>query len=556
MTGGASTRPPTGEDLGARQRWWGWGREDGRPELPAGAGGVLEQHLGPLGEATPAAPLASVRLEDPALSATARQALEGAVGGPYVRDDRLTRIAHAAGKSYPDLVRLRSGDGSPAPDAVVHPGTHAEVEAVLGACAEHGVAVVPFGGGTSVVGGVEPVREGFDAVIALDLRRLNRLVATDRRSLTATLEAGLPGPAAEGLLAARGLTLGHFPQSFEFATIGGFAATRSAGQASTGYGRFDELVLGLRCVAPAGEVVARPFPASAAGPSLREVLVGSEGVLGVITEVTLAVRPRPPAQRYEAWSFRSFGAGAEAFREMEQSDLSPDVARLSDEAETRLSMGLASSGSAVERIGAGYLRLRGHREPCLAILGWEDEAEELVRRRSRAAPLLRAHGGVQLGERPGRSWLRSRYAAPYLRDDLLDRGLLVETLETATAWSGLLDLHAAVTAALDGALRARGTPPLVVCHVSHLYPAGASLYFTFMARRERGAEIEQWRAAKEAASRAIVQGGGTITHHHGVGRDHAPWMADEVGELGLELLRAAKSRLDPQGIMNPGKLLG
>jgi alkyldihydroxyacetonephosphate synthase len=263
----------------------------------------------------------------------------------------------------------------------------------------------------------------------------------------------------------------------------------------------------------------------------------------------------PDARRYEGWSFRSFAEGADAFREMEQAGASGDVARLSDEAETALTMGLVSTGSALERAGRTYLRLRGHGGGCIAILGFEGDADEVAERRARTARLLRGAGGLSLGERPGRAWARSRFAGPYLRDELLDHGMMIETLETATSWSGLMELYAGVGEALRSALGERGTPPLVMCHVSHLYRSGASLYFTFLARQKRGAEMDQWLAAKRAASDAIVAGGGTITHHHAIGRDHAPWMRAEVGDLGLELLRAAKERLDPAGIMNPGKLI-
>ncbi len=390
---------------------------------------------------------------------------------------------------------------------------------------------------------------------------MDAVLDADPHSLTATLSPGLTGPAAEAALGSRGMTLGHFPQSFEYATIGGFVATRSAGQASTGYGRIDELVRGLRCATPAGDLVARALPASAAGPDLRELLVGSEGVLGVITEATLSVRRAPSDRRYEGWSFRSFDEGAEAFRVMEQGGAAPDVARLSDESETRLSLALAAAGasgrraSAKRRAGERYLRARGHEGGCIAILGWEGERREVGRRRSASARLARRGGGVPLGRGPGRAWARGRYAGPYLRDALLDRGVMVETLETATTWSRLGELYEAVASALRESLSERGTRPLVLCHVSHLYPSGASLYFTFLARQERGAELDQWRAAKGAATDAIVGAGGTITHHHAVGRDHAPWMRAEVGEVGLEVLRAAKERLDPRGIMNPGKLL-
>ena len=537
-------------------RWWGWGEDGHVVAIPEAATALLREEIG----ADPSAPprrhvaLEEVRLPAPRLPATARERLSAAVGAERVRDDRGARVAHAAGRSYPDLVRLRVGDGSSAPDAVVTPESVDQVRAVLAACAERGVAVVPFGGGTSVVGGVEPVSDGFAGAVSIDLGSLDRVVSIDRTSLTATFEAGLNGPRIEGALGAEGLTLGHFPQSFEYSTVGGWIATRSAGVASTGYGRIDELVEGLRLVAPAGEVDARALPASAAGPDLRELLVGSEGVLGVICQATLRVRRAPGERRYEGWWFGSFAEGREAFRVMEQADASPDVARLSDEDETRFSLVLASPGGAVERLGRAYLRARGRESGCLAIVGFEGTAEDVERRRVRTGSLLRAGGGIALGRRPGELWVRSRYTGPYLRDELLDRAILVDTLETAGSWTNLDSLYRATADALRSALNERGTRPFVMCHVSHLYRSRASLYFTFMARQQDDA-LAQWRAAKAAASEAIVAAGGTITHHHAVGRDHARWMRAEVGEMGLELIRAAKERLDPAGIMNPGKLL-
>jgi alkyldihydroxyacetonephosphate synthase len=536
-------------------RWWGWGEDGHSVPLPAAAEALLSEELGadPSVRKHPV-PFEQVSVPDPELAAAAREQLVSAVGAEHVRDDRETRVAHAVGRSYPDLVRIRAGDASSAPDAVVQPGSGEEIAAVLGACADHSIAVVPFGGGTSVVGGVEPVRDGFAAAISVDLTRLSSTVQVDRTSLTARLDAGLLGPEAERRLREQGVTLGHFPQSFEYSTVGGWVATRSAGQASTGYGRIDELVEALRCVTPAGELETKPAPASAAGPSLRELLVGSEGVLGVISQVTACVRPAPGARRYEGWSFASFEEGCDAFRVMEQADAAADVNRLSDEDETRLAMVIAASGSTAEKLRRRYLRMRGHEGGCLAILGFEGEEEEVEDRRRRTAGLLRAGGGVALGHRPGDAWHRSRYAAPYLRDELLNRGVLVDTLETATNWANLLTLHDSVREALRSSLSGRGAPPLVMCHVSHLYAAGASLYFTFLARQEEDA-LAQWRAAKTAASEAIVSNGGTITHHHAIGRDHRQWITAETGELGIEVLRAAKERLDPAGIMNPGKLL-
>ena len=533
-------------------RWWGWGEDGNDVVLPDAAGGLLRSELG-VDEAkrTPPVELEAVRLPEPRLPAAARERLAAVVGADHVRDDRETRVAHATGRSYLDLLRLRSGDASNAPDLVLLPGSAEEVAALLAACADARIAVVPFGGGTSVVGGVEPSADGFSGAVCLDTRRLDAMDRIDPTSLTVAFGGGLYGPEAERRLAAEGLTLGHFPQSFEYSTVGGWVATRSAGQASTGYGRIDELVEGLHCVAPAGEVRAAAVPASAAGPDLRELLIGSEGTLGVICEATLRVRPAPELRLYEGWSFRSFAEGCEAFRVMEQREASPDIARLSDEHETRMGMALAASGSTAERLGRRYLRLRGHEGGCVAIAGFEGEAEDVARRRRLAGALLRAGGGLALGRRPGVAWGRTRYAGPYLRDELLNRGLLVETLETATAWSNLQALYGAVAGALRGAL---GERTIVMCHVSHLYPSGASLYFTVLAAQADDA-AGQWRRAKTAASEAIVAGRGTITHHHAVGADHARWLSAEVGDLGVEVLRAAKARLDPAGIMNPGKLL-
>jgi alkyldihydroxyacetonephosphate synthase len=539
----------------AAMKWWGWGSEDHRVELPPQA---LERLRGVLGaEARRADPVAieAVRLDDPRLSGDTVERLANVVGPSWARSDRLERVRHAAGKSYPDLVRMRAGSAEHAPDAVVYPENAEQIRALLQLCGEEGIAIVPFGGGTSVVGGVEPLRGSFGSLVTLDLARMGAVSSVDERSMTAELEPGLRGPEVEAELGRWNLTLGHFPQSFEYATLGGWVATRSAGQASTGYGKIEEMVVGVRCLTPAGDMESKALPATAAGPQLRELLVGSEGVLGVITAATLKVHPRPPARRYEAWMFRGFAEGADAFRRLEQQEVTPDVARLSDETETMLSLELAGSRSVAQRVGRRYVKARGYGGGCLAIVGFEGTRDDVLRRRGQAARLLGSAGALSLGSRPGRAWERGRFEAPYLRDALLDNCIMVETLETAAQWSKLMDVYAATREAIRQALEGRGTPPLVMCHISHLYRNGASLYFTFMAAQEQGSELEQWRVAKSAASDAIIGAGGTITHHHAVGTDHAPWLEKEVGPLGIELLQASKQTLDPTGIMNPGKLL-
>jgi alkyldihydroxyacetonephosphate synthase len=422
---------------------------------------------------------------------------------------------------------------------VQRPGDHDEVSAVLAWASRHRVAVVPFGGGTSVTGGLVAAREGSNGVISLDLGRMRRLIALDPISATATLEPGLRGPEAEALLADHGLMLGHYPQSFEFATIGGSAATRSSGQSSAGYGRFDAMVVGLRVATPTGDVLLGSAPANAAGPDLRELFLGSEGALGVITEVTVRVRPLPEQTHYEGWRWPSFAAGADAMRHLAQADLLPTVLRLSDEAETAIN--LADPDTFGGDAAAG----------CLMIGGYQGAGEAIAAKRTAVHGALAALGGAHLGEGPGQAWVEGRFGAPYLRDGLLDVGVLVETLETATFWSNREALYTQVKQALESEL---GEGTMVLCHVSHVYPTGCSLYFTVAASAGED-PLAQWQRAKTAACEAIVACGASITHHHAVGTDHKPWLTPEIGEVGVEVLRAVKAAVDPQRILNPGVLI-
>ncbi|GIK78040.1 MAG: alkyldihydroxyacetonephosphate synthase [Actinomycetes bacterium] len=542
---------PTRELLRRDAAYDRWGEPGAGEGLGPAAEAMLRERIDP-GEPCVSVPLEAV---DVAPATVLPDAVVAACGGEdAVSTDDEDRIRHAAGKGYPDLIRMRSGRIESAPDAVLAPPDAAHVAATLAACADAGVAVVPFGGGTSVVGGVEPERGGFERLAALDLTAL-RAAAVDPVSMTARLGPGLRGPEAEALLNSEGFTLGHFPQSYRYATIGGYAATRSAGQASSGYGRFDDLVTEVELTSPSGTLRTLETPHTAAGPSLRELVLGSEGVLGVITDVGVRVRPLPDRRRYEGWFAPGFGEGIDIVRDLAQGGELPDVVRLSDREETRVS--LAMSGiEGIKRSGLDtYLRLRRRSDGCMLIVGWEGERDAVERRRQLTTGMLRARGAVPLGASAGESWERGRFEGPHLRDVLIDHGILVETLETAHAYARLVELYAAVGDALAGAIGSGGGRGVVMCHVSHVYRDGASLYFTFLTAARTGSEIEQWRELKGAACEAIVATGGTITHHHAVGRDHVPYMEPEVGALGLDVLRAAKERLDPAGIMNPGKLL-
>jgi alkyldihydroxyacetonephosphate synthase len=514
-----------------------WGAPARAADLPETARGLVELVFPVVDRRVDEA--APVTLPDSTVPAAALTDLAAAVGPNHVAVDDASRRLRTRGKSTPDLLRARAGDLTDAPDAVVRPADADEVQAVLEVAGRHRLAVVPFGGGTAVTGGLVARREGYAGVLSLDLVRMKRLLAVDPVSMTATLEPGLRGPEAEALLAAHGMTLGHYPQSFEYATIGGFAATRSSGQASAGYGRFDSLVTGLEVATPVGRVALGHAPASAAGPDLRQLFLGSEGALGVITSVTVRVRPVPEERVYEGWRWPTFDAGADALRRLAQAQLLPTVLRLSDESETAINL---ADPDAVGGASAGG---------CLMIAGYEGTSATVTTHRTAVTAVLTGLGGEPVGEGPGRSWAAGRFDAPYLRDSMLDVGVLVETLETATYWSRLREVYDGVSAALRGAL---GESAIVLCHVSHVYETGASLYFT-VAAAAGDDPLGHWLAAKAAAMDAIVAAGATITHHHAVGTDHQPWLEAEIGPVGIAVLRAAKAAVDPTGILNPGVLV-
>ncbi len=504
----------------------------------------MRQMLRQLGATTAPAP---VSVDDAALSENPlpnefRRRLEDIVGSAHVDDSHRSRVAHAGGWSTNDLLRLRRGDAHAAPDLVVHPGCHDEVVAILQQCARFRIAVVPYSGGTSVVGGLEPTREGFAGVITVDLNRLDTITGIDTVSRTATLQAGMRGPRVEQELQRHGYTLGHYPQSYEVASIGGYAAARSAGQASAGYGRFDEMVVGLVLATPTGTLQLGTAPMSATGPDLRQLVLGSEGAFGIVTSVTVTIRTVPQERIYEGWLFDDFDTGTRALRALAQDGPLPAVVRLSDEAETAVNLADPSK------------MLEGGPGGCLAIVGFEGTHAHVSQQRVQVEELLGSHGGRPADGHAGQSWERGRFAAPYLRDALLDEGMLVETLETAGFWSKLPALRQAVTQALTEGLKAAGTHALVLCHISHVYETGASLYFTVACAQTQD-PVSQWNAAKSTANDAIRSAGGAISHHHGIGTVHRSTYHEEIGELGMQTLRAVKAAVDPAGICNPGVLI-
>jgi alkyldihydroxyacetonephosphate synthase len=532
-------------------RWWGWGDPEETASLSPAAEAMLKVRE-ILPDSSPQVPeLAEVSIPD---ANPIPDEIAGIVGSESVLTGDEDRIRHAAGQSYLDLLEKRSGQITQAPDAVVVVPDGAAIVPLLEVCSRLGIAVVPFGGGTSVVGGIAPEKGRFDRLISLDTVNLSS-IDIDERSLTARLGAGLRGPEAEALLGARGFTLGHYPQSFEYATIGGFAATRSAGQSSSGYGRFDSLVSSVRLATPVGELSTLGTPHTAIGPALREVVIGSEGILGVIPDVDVRIRPAPVATRYEGWIAGSFAEGNEIIRKLAQDDRLPTIARVSDEDETATSLTMSAPGGLAGTLFHRYLKLRERSGGALMIVGFEGTADRIRVQRAETAKALRKGGAVYLGQSVGSGWKKGRFHGPYLRETLLDRGVLVETLETAQQWSAHPSLYKGVKNALETAMAAQGMKGVVMCHLSHAYRDGASLYFTIISSPGNKGGAASWPPVKAAACAAIQAEGGTLSHHHATGRDHTPYLAGEIGELGIEALAALKGRFDPEGIMNPGKLV-
>lgn len=526
-------------DADPSMRWNGWGDPAKAKDLPFAVRSLLPLLLGRIRKPEPAIDLADVQLNPSALTEEDLDAFRTAIGPQHVDDTAETRIRHAGGRSTPDLLRRRQSVQE-APDAVVRPADHHEVRTCLDIAGRLGIAVIPFGGGTSVVGALDPERGPHRAVVSLDVGRLSGLILFDQVSGEAVLAAGTTGPEAEALLAAHGYELGHFPQSFRYATIGGFAAARSSGQNSAGNGRFDTMVTGIRVATPTGDIDLGRSPGSAAGPDLIRVFLGSEGIFGVITEVRVRVHPIPHDRVFESWSFPDFASGAEGLRRVAQQGGGPTVIRLSDEAETAVSL------AQVGRIGKALAKG--------ASVVTVYEGEGIAERRARTSAHLAAAGGVSAGEGAAEEWLKSRFEGPYLRDSLLDAGVFCETLETATTWANLPLLRSAVETALKDGFAEAGAKSYVMCHVSHIYPTGASLYFTVLAG-VRAEPLRVWEPVKTRVNDAIIAAGGTISHHHAVGRDHAAWLGQEVGDTGVRILAAIKRELDPLGILNPGAVI-
>lgn len=548
-----------------RRRWWGWGVES--HVVPDATLAFAETSLGALLGAS-LARRDPPRIDQVAIAAP-RFELPASLAhlGSSARYDRLN---HALGKSSRDIARAILGRVPHPPDVVAFPRSEEDVVNLLDYATRERVAVVPYGGGSSVAGGVEPRCDGFERTLSMDLTRMDTLLELDERSRAARIQGGALGPRVEEQLRPHGLTLRHFPQSFEFSTLGGWIAARGAGQQSNRYGKAEKWLLGAKLATPRGAWTTEQFPASAAGPNMNQLVVGSEGTLGIIAEATVRVHPVPEVKDYRGYLFKNFASGAAAVREIVQRGIPVAMLRLSDPDETRFLQGFSGvqhPPGQVTKIGSRLVAWRGYAEErCLLLVGLEGERDVVFESRVATHCACDRNGGFALGRGTGRRWFVNRFKMPYLRDPLLDRGVAVETLETSVRWANLPGLYEDLGAALREALSQQAADAearaIVMAHISHVYEDGASLYFTMVFPQKRGdtplatasAAAEQWSTVKKAACEAIVAGGGTISHHHGVGTDHAPWMAQEKGPIGFDLLTVLKDRVDPRGVLNPGKL--
>jgi alkyldihydroxyacetonephosphate synthase len=551
----------------AAMKWWGWGPEgvefthEDKPDLAP----FIEDVLGmEVGDPT----VAPVRLEDlripnPRLPDGLRAGLEAAVTAAFVSVDPLDRVVHARGKSLRDLILQRRGELRRVPDIVVRPGGEDEVTAVLWAALSSDAVVIPFGGGSSISGSLEAPATEMRPVVSVDLGRLNKVLAIDSSSRLARVQAGVFGPHLEQQLGAQGYTFGHFPDSFPHSTLGGWIATRSSGMQSDRYGDIADLTRGLRVVTPTGTLVMRPVPSTSTGPSVREMVLGSEGRLGIITEATVHVRPVPERRAILGYLFPTFADGLAAMRDLAASERSVSVTRVSDAHETQFSFAMRVRPTLADKLQSRALRIflrrrLGYdlRQMSLSFIGYEGSDRHVAEQRRAVGKLVKRHGGLCIGSGPGVLYDQKKFDTPHIRDFLLDRGAAGDVSETAMPWSQLMPVYDAVTAAAQGAFAEAGVRGYLMCHLSHSYHSGACLYFTFAFQpAPRGDMLADYDVVKSAIQQAFVDNGATLSHHHAVGTEHARWLEQDISAPGVQMLEALFEGTDPGRHLNPGKIV-
>jgi alkyldihydroxyacetonephosphate synthase len=548
-------------------KWWGWGDEAvsftdaDKPALAP----FLERAIGldVHGETSRPAAFDDLDIPESSLSPALRSDLEAAVGTGFVSTEPLDRVVHARGKSLRDLVRHRRGDLGRLPDVVVRPADEDDLTAVVRAAIDADAVVIPFGGGTNIAGSLEAPADEEREIVSVDLGRMDRVLAIDDASRLARIQPGVFGPHLEQQLNARGWTVGHFPDSFSYSTLGGWIATRSSGMQSDKYGDVADVTRAVRVVTPAGTLATRPVPHTSTGPSVREMVLGSEGRLGIISEATVHVHRVPEHRVILGYLFPDWASALAAMHDIAASEASPSVTRVSDANETRFSFATRKDPSPIDRLKSKALTTYLERRRkfdleamCLSFIGYEGTKDHVAAQRKLVGRIVGRHGGLSIGASPGELYDQKKFDTPYIRDYLLDRGALADVSETAAPWSALPTVYGNVIANAQGAFDALHVQGYIMCHLSHSYHSGACLYFTFGFRPSGDREpLEEYDAVKSAIQQTFVDSGATLSHHHAVGTEHAPWLEQDISAPGVAMLRALFDGVDPGANLNPGKIV-
>jgi alkyldihydroxyacetonephosphate synthase len=548
-------------------KWWGWGVEgvgflhENKPGFRPFVIDAIDLDV----NATPVTPmgLEELPIPTPMINGQLLAELRDAVGSDNAVQDDLDRIVHTYGKSATDLLRIRAGDIPRVPDVVVYPGNEAEVQLIVDYAVAADAVIIPYGGGTSFSGSLRAPEGETRPVISLDLGRMNQLIDIDEESGLARIQAGALGPDLEDQLSARGWVLGHYPDSFTHSTLGGWVATRSSGMQSDKYGDISDIARGMRVVMPGKVLVVRPVPQTSTGPSVREMVLGSEGRLGVITEVTVQVHRIPEVRVILAYLFPSWEAGLAAMQEISISDAHPSVTRVSDARETAFSFATRKKSSGIpisSLISKGLMKVLERRgwnldEVCLSFIGYEGGKAHVARQKKIVKDIVGKHGGIGVGKGPGVLYDQKKFDTPYIRDFLLDRGAIGDVSDTAAPWSKLLPLYRNVTAAAEKVYAQLGVRGWIMCHLSHSYHSGACLYFTFAFKHDGVDPLAQYEPLKNAIQQAFVDSGGTLSHHHAVGTEHAAWLEQDISAPGVHMIDGLFTALDPGRNFNPGKII-
>lgn len=547
------------------QKWWGWGEEGisfSHADKPKFAPFVLDKLGVDINQPAPGVtPLAELEVPASQLSDALRDKLVSLIGVDNVITDDETRVVHAYGKGVRDLVRVRRGQFGRTPDVVVYPGSEEDVQAVVDAVVAADGVLIPFGGGSNIVAALEAVPGEQRQVVSLDLGRMNKVLDIDEQAGLARIQAGVLGPDMEEQLNAKGWTMGHFPDSFIWSTLGGWVATRSSGAQSDKYGDIADIARGMRVVLPGRIVALRPLPSSSSGPSVREMIIGSEGRLGVITEVTVNVHRTAEIREIQAYFYPNYDAGLKAAEEIHESGVHPMLVRISDAAETEFSMANGKQSSRVGHLMSQAIQQVMLRKGwdlsqiCLSFIGFEGSPVHVRYQKSVVNKIVKANGGMGVGKGPGTLYDQKKFDIPYIRDFLLDRGIPADVSETSTPWSKVKEIHDDTVKRAYEAFDEAGHKGFIMCHLSHSYHSGACQYFTFAIADSSESNLKSYDIVKRAVQQSFMDYNGTVSHHHGVGEEHSPWMDQDISEGGVFIQTKLFEGVDPGRNLNPGKIV-